>query len=139
MADQDSIRQHVHSLLREYLDSDQLHLTEDGAVPIRSGSAALFVHLTDDETPMVQLMSPVLSGVDASPGLYQALNSINAAIELGRFFWHAGTVVAADSLIAETLDLIELATSCDGIAELADRYDNELQAAFGGQLRFPDT
>jgi hypothetical protein len=138
MADLETIRAHVRALLLEYLGADELHLNDTGAVPIRAGSAAIYVHVVEDETPMVQLVSPVLAGVDASQDLYEALNRINAAIDVGRFFWEAGTVIAADNLVAETLDLIELSTACDGIADLADRYDDELQARFGGERSFPD-
>ena len=132
----DAIRDHVHALLRAYLDADELRFTDDGSVPIRSGSAAVFVELTNDEVPMVHVYSPVLSDVAADPELFVALNDINATIDVGRVYWNADTVMASVSIVAETLDLIELSTAADGIADLADRYDDELQARFGGERTF---
>ena len=137
MKDKASVKTHVEDLLREYLGVSELILTEHNEIPIRAGSAILYVHLADEpETPVAHLTSPVLTEVERSAELLEALNDINAAIEVGRLFWEGDTIVASVTLVAETLDLIELAVACDGIGEIADRYDDELQARFGGLKAF---
>src|SRR5262245_49621278 len=103
VADFDTVKQHVDTLLREYLGVDELVTNSAGDVPIRSGSAIVYVHLVEDETPLIQLISPILREVKGGADLFAELNRLNSSIEVGRLFWESETVYAVTSLIAETL------------------------------------
>lgn len=126
--------QHVQPLVDSYLRTS----TDVGAGPIsvRSGSAVVNIRLLDTEPTLVRVYSAVVQGVPESPDLLSALNEINATTNFIRLFWRDETVFAADELLAQTLDLDELVTAVDLVADLADHYDDDLVERFGGEVGF---
>jgi len=53
---------------------------------IRMGSAMVFVRVVDAKPPHLAVFSPVLSGIRATPELFDALNDVNTRIRFGRVF-----------------------------------------------------
>ena len=85
------IKPYVEKVVAEYLGTPQgdLHVDDDGSIPIRRGSTAYFVRLLDGEPPLVQVYSTMLYEVPrfkSSP----LLNSV-----LGG--WKVGLLETAES------------------------------------------
>ena len=62
----------VETALKQLLNLTDIAYDEDGDIPIRFGSAMVYLGLVDGHPPIVQLFSPVLWGVAASPDLIAA-------------------------------------------------------------------
>ena len=77
----------VETALKQLLNLTEIAYDEDGDIPIRFGSAMVYLGLVDGHPPIVQLFSPVLWGVAASPDLILAVNDINKRIQFGRLAW----------------------------------------------------
>lgn len=133
------VRPYVFELLKRYCGTDDLAVDHDGDVPIRRGSTMYWVSLFDDEHEAhVRVWSYVVRKVDESPELLSALNEINATVNYARVFWEDGDVLAAYELLADDLELTELANACDRIGGVSDRFDDELAKRFGGTVFFSD-
>jgi hypothetical protein len=83
---------------------------------------------------LVQLVSPIVTGVSATPQLLAALNAINAQVPVARVAWGGGAIVVAAEIVADALDREELEAALEVVSRLADTYDEQLQATFGGEL-----
>lgn len=130
------LRPMVEEALRKALNSPQLAYDEQGDIPVRFGSAMVFVRLLGGETPKVLVFSPLLWDVRSTDGLLEALNDINQRIEIGRVFWTGTRVVAAIELPAPGLSPDYVALSCFQIGSLADHFDETLAERFGGRTAF---
>jgi hypothetical protein len=126
----------VERALKAFLNVDELHRDQDGDIPIRMGSALVFVRTLDGTPPMVQVFSPILNGIDRSPALIDALNEVNSRIHLGRVFWTGRAVVVATEVSAVRINPDHVAFACLQLGSLADRLDDELRRHFGGTMAF---
>ena len=135
------IRPFVEQTVRGFLGVDELKVMDDGTIPIRSGSAAVSVRLvqpTKDQHPLLQVFSPLLSGVEISPEVLDKLNEMNAGLSFARAFWASGQVIIAMELLAEEIDEEQVAHACGLVTFAADYWDDELQKGFGGNLSISD-
>jgi hypothetical protein len=133
----DVIRPFVEQTVREVLGVDELKVMEDGTIPIRSGSAAIHVRLVQpapDDHPILQIFSPLLSGIEATPALLDKLNEMNAALSFARAFWTGGQVILTMDLLAEELDKEQIEHACGLVTFAANYWDTELQKGFGGTV-----
>jgi hypothetical protein len=123
----------VEAALKKFLHVDDLHRDQDGDIPVRMGSAIVFVRTLDGTPPMVQVFSPILRGVQRSPALLGALNELNAKVLLGRVFWTGRAVVVATEVPAVGLTSDHIGFTCLQLGSLADRLDDDLRDRFGGR------
>ena len=130
------LRPLVERALKRFLHVDELHRDADGDIPIRMGSALVFVRTLDGTPPMVQVYSPILGGLDRSPALLDALNEVNARIHLGRVFWTGHAIIVATEVSAVGINADHIAFACLLLGSLADRLDDELRQRFGGTMAF---
>jgi type III secretion system-like peptide-binding chaperone len=133
----DVIRPFVEQTVREFLGVDELKVMEDGTIPIRSGSAAIHVRLIQeapDDHPLLQIFSPLLSDIEATPALMAKLNEMNSGLSFARAFWAGGQVILAMDLLAEELDKEQIEHACGLVTFAADYWDTELQKGFGGTV-----
>jgi hypothetical protein len=79
----------------------------------------------------VQVFSIVLRDVTSTHELLAELNSLNAGVGFARVFWVNDQVLAEVELLAETLDLEELANACRTVARVSDELGPLLAASFG--------
>jgi anti-sigma regulatory factor (Ser/Thr protein kinase) len=63
----------------------------DGDFRLREGSAEIVVRVKDNP-PMVDVLSPIRTGVDASERLYAQLSELTAGMPIGRLYWAGNTV-----------------------------------------------
>src|SRR4051794_29148522 len=126
--------------MQRVLETDDLHVHPGGEIPVRHGSAVYNVRLAheDLEQPHVEVYAVVVEDVDADPGLYEALNTINRRLSHARAFWADRKVVLAGELVGTTLDYVELACTCEEIGNAAHIEGPRLSTVYGGQVAHPD-
>lgn len=127
---------HLAAALVEFLGGAGLKPDVGGDIPIRVGSALMFVRPLAGRPPLVQLFSPLVRGVDLTPALLEALNDINRRILFGRAFWTDREVVVAMELTAIGISAEQIAFACVQLGNLADHLDDELRGRFGGSTVF---
>ena len=127
---------YVDKILADYLGTDELVKDKEGDVPVRRGSALYYVRVGHREPYRVEVVSSVLSDVEESYELLKALNEINSGIYGIQAYYRDGRVIFATDMLADTLQPEELERACALISGCADKYDDELQAKFGGRKTF---
>jgi Putative bacterial sensory transduction regulator len=129
---------YVDKILSAYLETDGLVRDEEGDIPIRRGSALYYVRVGHREPYRVEVVSSVLTEVEESYELLRELNEINSGIYGIQAYYRQGRVIFSADMLAETLQAEELERACALISGCADKYDDELQARFGGKKTFED-
>ena len=134
-------RQLLEELLCRFLGVETIEADEDGDYPISSPEGRdLWVRLVVDANPIsVQVFSVLATHVDPHPGLFEELNSINANAAHIKVLWASGAVMAEVDLVAESLDLAELANALQVVRHTAERYHDILSAYFGAATSEPET
>ena len=132
----EELRPLVDRAIREFLNTDTVMRDERGNVPISMGSAMVFVRPVDGRPPIVAVFSSLLRGVTASPALLQAINEINTRIRFGRVMWTGHEVIAAMEVSAVRITAEHIAFACLQVGAIADHFDDQLQARFGGATTF---
>lgn len=133
----EQLRPIVEAALRQALGVGELKYDETGDIPIRFGNAMVFVRLRGGP-PRVQVFSPMLWDLTNTAGLFEVLNDINSRADTGRVFLTGNQVVAAVDLPAVGLTGEYVAMACFQIGSLADHFDQELAARFGGRTTFQE-
>lgn len=126
----------VEQAVKGFLGTDEIVRDKDGDIPIRQGSALLFVRTMDGAPPVVRVFSLVLRGVEASQPLLEALNEINGRIMFGRVLWASDRVIVSAEVSAVGIGTEQIAFLCLQIGALADHLDDELSNRFGGEKMF---
>lgn len=126
-------RRRLEELLAEFLNVEEVECDDDGDYPIQGpDGSALWVRLHTDARPIsAQVFSVLASDVERSPELFEELNSINADAAHVKVIWASGAVMAEVDIVAESLDMAELANALQVVHETADRYRGVLGAFFG--------
>ena len=114
---------------------DQLQVDADGDIAIRSGSAMVFVRITDDP-PLVEVSSPVLTEVRATQRLYERLSALTKTLPVGRLYLEDDTVWASVGVFGTDFQPTHLSTAIRVMTGLADVLDDRLQGDFGGKVFF---
>lgn len=109
----------------------------DGDIPIRSGSAMVFVRVLPD-APIVELFAPLLLDVVGNALTLERLAQINQRVRFVKFAWRTGTVFAEMQLHCLPFVGAHLRHAVALMSEVADRADDELRLELGGQLFFAD-
>jgi len=96
----------------------------DGDFRLREGSAEILVRVKDNP-PMVDVLSPIRTEVDASEKLYAQLSELTAGMPIGRLYWADNTVWCSVPVFGHEFQAshVKLAVQVmTGLAnELADR------------------
>jgi len=138
-ADQDpeQMRHRLLATVQEFTGLADLAVDQDGDIALQVGTAIVFIRYQPDP-PLVQLHSPLVSEIKASPGLFLRLNELNKRCGFLHFFFDQGRVIAvadihAAPFIAEHVSWI-LKTFC----EIVDDVDDMLVYEFGGETAFKE-
>jgi len=108
---------------------------DDGDIPIRSGSAIVFVRVAEDG-PFIELFSPVLVDVEGSPLALERISQLNRWVRFVSFGWDAGTVHASMHLYCHPFVPEHLRHAVAVLTSVADRLDDELRLGLGGRAFF---
>src|SRR4051794_7029731 len=65
--------------------ADQLRVDSDGDIGVRAGSAMIFVRAQEDP-PLVDVFSPLLTGVQPTETLYRRLSDLTNGMIVGRVY-----------------------------------------------------
>ncbi len=132
------IRPFIEKTLAEWLDGEQIRRSEKGEYLFRRGSAEICVRIDESDHTTVSVYSVILRNVKKSARLMDALNTLNAEIDLARTFWLENAVVLVTELLAASLDAEQLRASCELVAHRADELGTQLKKKFGGKTAFPE-
>ena len=131
----------IEKTVAAYLGIEEVHVWEDGTIPIRSGTTIVNVRLVEGENPshpILQVYSPLLSEIDHSPDLLTKLNEVNANLTFVRAFWTDRQVILAMELLAESLDREQVAHAVSLVSLAGNFWDSELNKTFGGKTYFAE-
>jgi hypothetical protein len=131
----------VEKTIAAYLGIEDVKVWDDGTIPIRSGSTVVNVRLMEGDRaghPVLQVYSPLLSDLDASPELFAKLNEVNANLTFVRAFWLDRQVILVMELLAENLDQDQVAHAVSLMSLAANFWDSELERSFGGKTYFAE-
>ncbi|MBQ1074245.1 hypothetical protein KBX06_13895 [Micromonospora sp. C31] len=115
--------------------TDQLRVDADGDVGIRAGSAMIFVRAQDDP-PLVDVFSPLLTGVDPTESLYRRLSDLTNGLVVGRVYCTGDTVWASVPVFGQDFAPTHLLLALRAMIALADDLDDQLRREFGGSRFF---
>jgi hypothetical protein len=132
----DEVRALVESAVKQFLNTEEVKHDADGDIPIRMGSATVFARVIDGQPPLVQVFSPVAWGIPASAELLEAVNDINLRIKFGKVVWTGREVMAGMALSAARVSAEDIGFACLQVGSIADHFDDELKARFGGTTMF---
>ena len=126
----------LEAALSEFVSGADIVPDRDGDLPIRVGSAIMFVRPVSGRPPLLQLFSPLVSDVDMTPTLLDTLNDINRNILFGRVFWAEREVVVSMEITAVGISAKQIAFACVQLGNLADHLDDVFRGRFGGRTMF---
>lgn len=132
----DDLRAKVEATLAEHFNQPIVH-DEDGDIPIRSGSAMVFVRVVGD-LPVVELFSPLLVGASGDVLALERINRANNRIRFAKLTWNAGRVLATHELWCEPFVPELLVWAVTLMMGMADEMDDRLRAEVGGRRFFDD-
>ena len=117
---------------------ESLPVDNDGDIGIRSGSAMVFVRVRDNP-PLVDVFSPVLTGVNANERLYQKLSELTHRMPIGRLYCTGQTVWASVPVFGRDFQPTHLMLAVQVMTGLADELDDTLHGESGGKRFFVET
>ena len=125
------LNRRLEDALKSFLGLDDLIRDADGDIPVRVGSALMFVRAVPGTPPLVQLFAHVLDDADLTLPLLEAVNDVNRRILFGRIFWSHRSVIVAMEITGVGLSPEQVSFACVQLGSLADHLDNELAERFG--------
>ena len=115
--------------------ADQLRLDSDGDIGIRAGSAMIFIRM-QEAPPLVDVFSPLLSGVQPTERLYRRLSELTNGLLIGRIYCTGDTIWASIPVFGEDFQPTHLLLAIQAMVALADDLDDQLRNEFGGSRFF---
>jgi len=133
--DNDHLRELVDTVVTQRFGQVPMK-DSDGDIPLRSGSALVFVHVPDD-MPMVTLFSPLVRDIAGRTRAAEVVADLNRRWPLVRFVLVDDQVVAMIQLPALPFAPNHLSTMLEMLSRAADRLDDVLVERLDGRLAFP--
>jgi hypothetical protein len=121
--------------MKQFLDAEEVNRAEDGDIPLRFGSAMVFVRL-GDEPPLISVFAPMLWEVRAGAELFEAINGVNGNIRFARAVWDGKAVSLRCEVPAQPFVADHTLNAVAAVGSLADQIGEELQRRFGGRTYF---
>ncbi|SHV22437.1 Uncharacterised protein [Mycobacteroides abscessus subsp. abscessus] len=132
----------LESTLKRELEVDHIERDDDGDIPIPVGSAVVFVRVSDEDPPHIEIFSPLLEDFAMRPEVYESVNSINRRTRIAKAVVSPESnqiVLSAELFVFEGgLSSDQLMATIDVVADRADHYDTLLQKRFGGRTMLDD-
>jgi len=125
----------VRAVLKAFLEVDELVVDDDGDIPIRHGSAAVYVRVID-EPPTIMLFSPLVFGIEAGEAVLEEVNRLNNVTQFAHLCLAADAIVLSTELFGEPFVPDHLIDAYVVVSQLADELDDHLQEQFGGKVFF---
>jgi hypothetical protein len=139
MATAEMLRPYIEQKIATYLGIQKVEVDSDGDIPIKAGSAVCYARLFDGGNgPVFRVFSPLLLDVPKTEQLLERLNELNQTSHYVRFFWQSEQVFCSTDVPAENLLPDQIENSLLAVSWHADKFDDELKAAFGGRRMLED-
>ena len=137
MSYEDMARSHVKELLRKAFRFEQLHVDEDGDVPLPYGTAMVYASVVA-RGRLVRVWSRAAAGVKPTKAVLREGNDANAHAVVARVYAAHGGVWVEGHFPVEGLRPKDLKQLCLEVGQLADRLGHLLTAVHGGTVTFPE-
>jgi hypothetical protein len=139
----DQLDRWLEDTLKRELEVDEIVRDEDGDIPVRWGSAMVYVSVmgVGTELPLIRVFAPLLEDFTVKPDVYEAVNSINRQIPFAKAIVDpeiGQIVLAADLFVFDQMSSEQLMATIELVGENADHFDTMLQKRFGGTTMFED-
>jgi len=139
----DQLDHWLEDTLKRELEADEIVRDEDGDIPVRWGSAMVYVSVmgVGTELPLIRVFAPLLEDFTVKPEVYEAVNSINRQIPFAKAIVDpeiGQIVLAADLFVFDQMSSEQLMATIELVGENADHFDTMLQKRFGGTTMFED-
>jgi hypothetical protein len=131
----DQVSAVVAALLK--ITPEALSVDPDGDIGIRSGSAMVFVRVRDNP-PLIDVFSPILTGVEPNEKLYMKLSELTNRMPIGRLYCTSDTVWASVPVFGRDFQPTHLMLAVQVMTGLADELDDRLHGEFGGKRFFAE-
>ena len=131
------LRELVLKAIRDASGNADLELDADGDVPVRFGSASVYVRVFGKPLG-VGVFSAVLRDVKIDDALVGRLNALNSELLYARLFARDGTVLATSEVFAAPFVPEHVTRVCEQVGSLADELGGTLQREFGGRRAFEE-
>lgn len=138
----EELRAAVHLTLEAMLGSGEdgtgeLVVDEDGDIPIRWGSAVVYVRVLQ-ENPVIRIFSPLVRNVQVTDELRDAVNELNKDHLFINAFYADGVVMLTADVPGAPFVPHHLVNLLNTVAETADSLDDQLHSRFSGSGGSPD-
>ena len=133
--DHDHLRELVDTVLTQEFGAPPMK-DADGDIPVRSGSALVFVHVPDD-MPMVTLFAPLVRDISGRTRAAEVVADLNRRWPLLKFVLADDQVVAMVQLLVLPFAPKHLSAMLEMLSKAADRLDDVLVERLDGRLAFP--
>jgi hypothetical protein len=132
----DELREAVKATLSVVLGSGdeatgEIVFDADGDIPIRWGSAVVYVRVLDDN-PVIRIFSPLARELQITDELRDAVNELNKNHLFITAFWADDVVLLTADLSAAPFVPKQLLNLLNVVAETADSLDDQLHQRFAG-------
>ena len=139
----DQLDHWLEDTLKRELEVDEIVRDEDGDIPVRWGSAMVYVSVmgVGTELQVIRVFAPLLEDFTVKPEVYEAVNSINRQIPFAKAIVDpeiGQILLAADLFVFDQMSSEQLMATIELVGENADHFDTMLQKRFGGTTMFED-
>ena len=131
----EAIRVRVLERVRAVTSDPKLEPDQDGDIPIRVGSSAVFVRIFGDP-PTVRIWSPVLGDSESGSKLMVRINELNAQTMFVKWLVEGSVVVVTMDLFGQGLPTEHVLDACGIVGTASNEMDEQLQEDFGGRTYF---
>lgn len=135
-APQKSCYERIEPWMHNLFGGSVLTFEDEPLFVINFGSAVASTRVIpwEDDDALITTRSYVVTDIAVTPELSYYLLRENNGIQFGRFALDPeNDIVFEHSLVGSTCDQIELKSSVTTVIKLADMYDDEIVARWGGQ------
>jgi T3SS (YopN, CesT) and YbjN peptide-binding chaperone 1 len=130
------VRSYVERCLADMLGVCRVPADQDGDYFFRSGSAACYVRVEDQDPVIVRVFAIAATGVSRSAKLLAEINEVNSRSRSAWATWAAGQVVVSQTLPAESVTVHALDQVCGSVVRVANDIGTMIAAVFGGATPF---
>jgi hypothetical protein len=140
VSQKDVIQSHLEVLMARHLETDDLQVDGDGDVPVHCSSGRFWARVKDYDhnQPHIEIFSIMVEGIEADPGLFEALNTLNRRLSHNRVFWVDNKVVVISEMVGASAEQADIDCVCNEIGNFVHAEGPLLAKTFGGSVAFPD-
>lgn len=135
--DHEELSEWVDRTLAAHFDKPLIK-DDDGDIPVRAGSALVFVRVKSN-LPVVEIFAPLVKNITNRTRAAEVLSDLNRDKLFAKFFLNDDYVIARITIPAAPFVPEQLRDMLAHMSRIADQIDEELTERLGGQLPFFQT